>query len=118
MAERIILDQKAGRDIDAYLEYVNIVGEADGGKMMNDKEYEEFKEKIKESRKNKLYVSWRNVNGRDCKMIGQSSTCFCGHRYKSHHFDNVKTRKVNCRNCTCKLFSYVPVYGSADLKCL
>ena len=118
MAERIVFDNQAAKHIDAYIEYNNIVGDMDGGKMMSEKEYEEFKEKVKESRKNKLYVSWRNTNGRDCKMIGQSSMCFCGHRYKTHNFDNVKTRKVNCRDCKCKLFSYVPVYGSADLKCL
>lgn len=120
MAERIVFDNQAARNIDAYLEYVNIVGDMDGGKLMSEKEYEEFKDKVRESRKNKLYVSWRNIEGKDCKMIGQASTCFCGHRYKSHNFDNVKTRKVNCRDskCNCKLFSYVPVYGSADLKCL
>ena len=76
MSERIVLNNNAAKNIDAYLEYVNIVGDQDGGKLMSDKEYEEFKQKVKESRKNKLYVSWRNINGRDCKMIGQSSTCF------------------------------------------
>jgi hypothetical protein len=120
MAERIVFNSNASKNIDAYLEYVNIVGDADGGKMMSEKEYEEFKNKVKESRKNKLYVSWRNISGKDCKMIGQASTCFWGHRYKTHNFDNVKTKKVDCREskCGCKLFSYVPVYGSQDLKCL
>lgn len=51
MAERLIFDSQAAKNVDAYLEYVNIVGDADGGKMMNEREYEEFKEKVKESRK-------------------------------------------------------------------
>lgn len=74
MAERIVLDNQASKHIDAYLEYVNIVGDRDGGKMMSEKEYEEFKDKVREVRKNKLYVSWRNTSGRDCKAIGQEST--------------------------------------------
>ena len=41
----------------------SIVGNADGGKMMNEKEYEEFKSNIKEARRNRLYVSWRNRDG-------------------------------------------------------
>ena len=88
--------------------------------MLNEKEYEEFKEKVKDARANRLYVSWRNVQGKDCKTIGPSSSCFCGHRYKFHNFDNIKTRQVHCREpkCKCALFDYVPVYGSADLKCL
>lgn len=72
----MVFTNEAAKNIDAYLEYVNIVGDADGGKLMSEKEYEEFKEKVKEARKNKLYVSWRNTSGRDCKMIGQSSMCF------------------------------------------
>ena len=78
---------------------------------MNEKEFEEFKNNVREARKNRLYVSWRNINGMDCKTIGPSSTCFCGHRYKEHFFDNVKERKINCRThkCPCKMFDYVPV---------
>ena len=89
----------------------SIVGNADGGKMMNEKEFEEFKNNVRDARKNRLYVSWRNVKGQDCKTIGPSSSCFCGHRYKEHFFDNVKERKIYCREnkCGCKMFDYVPV---------
>lgn len=38
----------------------SIVGNADGGKMMSEAEYEEFKQNIREARKNRLYVSFRN----------------------------------------------------------
>ena len=72
-----------GKHIDAYLEYVkyaffinffnSIVGNADGGKMMNEAEFEEFKNNIREARKNRLYVTFRNSDGQDCRIIGPSS---------------------------------------------
>ena len=52
---------------------LRIVGNADGGKMMSEKEFEKFKRDIREARVNRLYVSWRNAEGMDCKMIGPSS---------------------------------------------
>jgi hypothetical protein len=65
-------------------------------------------------------VYWRNSTGFDCKSVGPESMCFCGHRYKNHNFDNVKTKKINCKTskCKCPLFNYIPVYGSNDVKCL
>ena len=90
---------------------ISIVGNADNGKMMNEQEFEEFKQNIREARKNRLYVVWRNSQGQDCRTIGPSSQCFCGHRYKEHNFDNIKDRKINCRTakCACKMFTYVPI---------
>lgn len=87
------------------------MGNADGGKMMNEKEYEEFKNNIREARKNRLYVQWRNAEGMDCRTIGPSSQCFCGHRFKDHFFDNIKERKIYCRTpkCKCKMYDYVPI---------
>jgi len=78
---------------------------------MSEKEFEEFKNNVREARKNRLYVSWRNREGQDCRTIGPASMCFCGHRYKEHFFDNVKERKIYCRaaKCVCKMFDYVPV---------
>lgn len=40
---------------------------------MNEKEFEEFKERIKDARKNRLYVQWRNADGMDCRTIGPAS---------------------------------------------
>mmetsp|Transcript_103790 Transcript_103790/g.143563 ORF Transcript_103790/g.143563 Transcript_103790/m.143563 type:complete len:85 (+) Transcript_103790:106-360(+) len=84
--------------------------------MMSEKEFEAYKKQVRESRKNRLYVHWRNRDGVDCKTIGPASQCFCGHRYKEHFFDNVKTREVYCRTnnakCKCKMFCYIPVFGS------
>lgn len=79
--------------------------------MMSEHEFEEYKNQVREARKNRLYVSWRNIKGVDCRMIGPASKCFCGHRYKDHAFDNVKDRRVFCREkkCRCPLFSLIPV---------
>ncbi len=121
----------AQKDIQAYIDYYkyihlpesdnnSIVGNDDNGKMMSEAEFEEYKKKVRGARANRLYVSWRNTKGIDCKMIGPSSTCFCGHRYRDHTLDNVDTRDIHCKvkKCICPLFNYVPVYGSNDLKCL
>jgi len=87
---------------------------------MSEAEFEAYKNKVRKARENRLYVSWRNSKGADCKMIGPSSMCFCGHRYRDHMFDNVDTKEIHCKvkKCICPMFCYVPVYGSADLKCL
>ena len=67
------MDGQAAKHIQAYIEYNNIVGNDDGGKMMSEKEFEEYKQKVKESRKNRLYVKFRNAEGIDCKSIGPAS---------------------------------------------
>ena len=113
--DRLIMDGNAQKHIDAYIEYNNIVGMDDGGVMMSEKEFEAYKAKVREARKNRLYVHWRNAYGVDCKTIGPASQCFCGHRYKEHNFDNVKTKQVHCKankmgkKCKCKMFTYIPV---------
>lgn len=118
--EKLTIGKDNMKHIQAYIDYKNIVGDDDGGKVMSDKEFEAYKDKVKESRKNHLYVYWANDKGFECKAIGPESMCFCGHRYKNHNFDNVKTKKVNCKQpkCKCPLFDYIPVYGSNDVKCL
>lgn len=120
MTERIVISKDNQKHIQAYIDYKNIVGVDDGGKVMSEKEFEAYKKKVAEARKNHLYVYWVNPKNFDCKAIGPESMCFCGHRYKYHNFDNVKTKKVNCKQskCKCPLFDYVPVYGSNDCKCL
>ena len=105
------------KDVQAYLDYYNIVGDDDGGKMMTEKEFEAYKKKVAYARANHLYVFYANSRGEECKSIGPSSLCFCKHRYRNHNFDNIKNKKVNCKNCKCPLFNYVPIHGSMDLKC-
>ena len=120
MSERIFIKKEYEKDIQAYIDYKNIVGTDDGGKLMSEKEFEAYKLKVADARKNHLYVYWVNSKGNDCKAIGPESMCFCGHRFKMHNFDNVKTKKVDCKDnkCKCKLFEYIPVHGSNDIKCL
>jgi hypothetical protein len=105
------------KDIQAYLNYYNIVGDDDGGKMMTDAEFEQYKKKVAFARANHLYVYYVNKYGQECKAIGPSSMCFCTHRYRNHNFDNIKSKNVNCKNCKCKLFNYIPVHGSLIIKC-
>ena len=105
------------KDIQAYLNYYAIVGDDDGGKMMSQEEFEAYKKKIAPIRANHLYVYYTNNKGEECKAIGPSSLCFCKHRYRNHNFDNITNKKVNCKNCDCKLFNYIPVHGSQDIKC-
>ena len=93
------------------------MGDDDNGKMMTDAEFEAYKKKVAGVRANHLYVFYCNKNGQECKAIGPSSLCFCKHRFRNHNFDNVENKKVNCKNCKCKLFNYMPVHGSMDIKC-
>ena len=105
------------KDIQEYLNYYAIVGDDDGGKMMTQEEFEAYKKKVAPIRANHLYVYYTNTKGEECKAIGPSSLCFCKHRYRNHNFDNISNKKVNCKNCKCKLFNYIPVHGSLDIKC-
>jgi len=116
--KQIKITSKNQLDIQAYLDYVNIVGADDNGKLMSEKEFEEYKKNVADKRKNRLYVFWVNSKGFECKAIGPETMCFCNHRYKYHDFDSVVDKKVKCKKCTCKLFEHVPCYGANDVKCL
>ena len=105
------------KDVQAYLDYCAITGDDGSNKMMSDAEFEAYKKKVSGARANHLYVYYVNNKGQECKAIGPESMCFCKHRYKNHNFDNVTSKKVNCKNCKCKLFNYMPVHGSMDIKC-
>jgi hypothetical protein len=56
---------------------ISIVGDADGGKMLSESEYEEFKKRTAIGRgPNRLYVSWTNINtNMECRLIGPQSKC-------------------------------------------
>ena len=50
------------------------MGNADGGKMMSEAEFEAYKASVREKRKHRLYTNWRNMEtGMDCKAIGPAS---------------------------------------------
>lgn len=118
--KQISINNQNYNNIQAYIDYRNIVGTDDGGKLMSEEEFENYKKNVAEKRKNHLYVYWVNADGFECKAIGPESMCFCNHRYKYHDFDSVKDKKVKCKDkkCKCKLYDYVPVYGANDVKCL
>ena len=79
MSERLVLGASAQAHIDAYLEYVNIVGESEDGRLLSEAEYEEKKKKAIEASKNRIYVVWQNVKtGMDCRVIGPSTKCMHG----------------------------------------
>ena len=118
------LDSSAASAVDAYFEYRKIVGNDDNGKLFTPQEYEEYKRKVLPQRlKNRLYVSWTNPTGMDCKLIGPETLCFCMHRYKQHKTDfEVPARssaEITCKvtGCRCSGYHFVPKNGNACLKC-
>lgn len=115
----------AGASVDEYLEYRRIVGDDDGGKMFTPEEYEEYKKKVIPQRmKNRLFTSWTNAQGMDCKQIGPETPCFCEHRYKQHQTDferipDVRPIFLPCqvKGCKCISYHYVPLMGSTPIRC-
>ncbi|CEM30336.1 unnamed protein product [Vitrella brassicaformis CCMP3155] len=110
----------ADKHLNAYFEYLNLVGDTDGGALLSEEEYGKLQAKAAKAKENELHVYWRNTStGMDCKIIGPSSKCFCGHRYRDHAWFETETKKVSCRmqGCRCLMFSYIPIHGSQDLKC-
>jgi hypothetical protein len=70
--------------VEAYLEYERVVGGEDGGVIFTDEEYASFRRAALERTQRRLYVTWRNGSGMDCKAVGPATLCECGHRYKEH----------------------------------
>ena len=95
--QRINFNAQKQNSLQAYIEYRNIVGNDDNGKLMSEKEFEEYKKNVAQKRKNHLYVYWVNADGFECKAIGPESMCFCNHRYKAHDFDSITDKKVKCK---------------------
>ena len=49
--KKISFTNQAQLDIQAYIDYTNIVGADDNGKLMSESEFEEYKKKVSEKRK-------------------------------------------------------------------
>jgi hypothetical protein len=145
----IHLTASAQDHVNAYLEYDRIVGDADGGKLFSEEEYAVFKANAIAHRADRIYVSatpnlqlaycacaaahpppllplrllqvsWRCMSsGMDCRQVGPTSPCFCGHRFKQHATDNTN-KNIFCKQagCPCKLYDYIPVRGTQDVKCV
>ncbi|ESO10554.1 hypothetical protein HELRODRAFT_167056 [Helobdella robusta] len=115
----------ANASIDAYREYKLIVGDDDGGKTFTPEQYEEYKKRVLPQRMmNRLYTSWTNEDGMDCKLIGPETQCFCEHRYRDHKtdFKEIPTDRpimLPCRakNCRCASYHYIPRRGGSVVRC-
>jgi len=109
--------------VDAYAEYRRIVGDDDGGTPFSPSEYQAYLRDVVPMRiKNRLYVSWQNPSGMDCKLIGPETKCLCQCRYKAHESDvpdpNAPgARRLPCKTCSCKGFRYVYSNGPRQVKC-
>ena len=84
-SNQISVGQGNQKHVEAYLEYCELVGDT-GGKMMSEKEFEEYKKNYSKLAENRLYTSWYNSKGLECKVVGPSTKCFCDHFYKNHDF--------------------------------
>jgi len=128
MAERqyhLKFDESRAADVDAYLEYRRIVGDDDGGVLFSLEQYEEYKKEVLPQRmKNRLFTSWTNSGGMDCKLIGPETLCFCQHRYKQHRTDfavipHDRPILLPCqvKSCRCASYHYVPLVGCCPIRC-
>lgn len=58
------------------------MGDDDGGILFTPEQYEAYKKKMFPLRlRNRLYVSYGVPGGRDCKVVGPDTPCFCTHRF-------------------------------------
>lgn len=106
--------------IQSYWEYNRLVGESDGGVLLDERAYEDIRAKAREAAKNRLFVTWTNRDtGMDCYNVGPDSRCFCGHSYKAHAWYNTESKEVHCRcpGCKCRGFDYVAGHGSWWIRC-
>ena len=128
MAERqyhLKFDGSKAADVDAYLEYRRIVGDDAGGVLFTPEQYEAYKKEVLPQRKeNRLFTSWTNSAGMDCKLIGPETPCFCEHRYKQHRTDFavIPTNRpillpCQVKGCRCASYHYVPLAGGGPIRC-
>jgi hypothetical protein len=99
------------------LTYNKLVGEADGGKELPEKEVRELLDKYKNSWENRIYVNYcRTRDRKECVRITPQSGCMCGHAFRSHEW---YAKTVGCRvpGCKCECFNYLPRNGSRSLRC-
>eukprot|EP00756_Hemistasia_phaeocysticola_P038609 Hpha_TRINITY_DN16771_c1_g6::TRINITY_DN16771_c1_g6_i1::g.75988::m.75988 len=112
----------AAEHIDAYQEYHLLVGEADGGRALPQKDFDALRARAQSIIRSgkRLFVYWRNLEtGEDCYCVGPSSRCFCGHSYSTHAWFETETKKPQCRapGCKCNCFNYINGRGSQFIRC-
>ena len=96
----------AARHVAAYLEYDRIVGGDDGGQLLSEEEYAAYLARAGAMRGGaRLYITWRcRDTGVDCKSVGPSTRCFCGHLLKQHTTDNVSGKQEHAKDVHCKVW--------------
>lgn len=115
----------AAASVDAYAEYKRIVGDDDGGVMFTPEQYEAYKKRVLPMRmKNRIFTSWVNPEGMDCKLVGPETLCFCNHRYRQHKTDfevlpqdHPILLPCKVKGCGCYSYEYVPLNGSQSIRC-
>lgn len=118
-------DKSAASAVDAYAEYKRIVGDDDGGVMFTPDQYEDYKKRVLPMRmQNRVFVSFTNSTGMDCKMIGPETLCFCQHRFRQHKtdFTTIPAERpimlpCKVKGCGCVSYHYVPQNGTQPIRC-
>lgn len=115
MVERYQLSSQAARDVQAYVEYNQVMGD---GPLLSPQAYGQHKQALQDNQHKRVFGAFLNSQGMECKAIGPASKCFCDHRLKDHNYLSPgSTKGVKCSQCNCKCFLYLPTKGSQDLKC-
>lgn len=76
--EQLHIDRQGRQHVQAYIDFMNMGGKTED---FSEKAHLQLKAKHAEYSKNKLYVTWRNADEKDCKSIGVATRCFCNHRW-------------------------------------
>ncbi|KAL8269819.1 hypothetical protein Esti_006233 [Eimeria stiedai] len=125
------------RQLDAYLEYSALVGRTDGGRLLSPEEYEGLREKAAAAAAHPLRCAWVCVpTGLHCRVVGPFSRCLCRHSFREHDVlqlpplstssssssmqqQEERELRVACKvpRCACPQFTFIPIQGSADLRC-
>ncbi|CAM9906076.1 unnamed protein product [Discosporangium mesarthrocarpum] len=100
----------------SYFLYNKLVGEADGGRQLPEEEFRQLLKAYHDSWEDRIYVHWRNSEGRECIRVKGPCLCLCGHTFKAHKW---WAKGVGCRcpGYMCPGFSYLPRQGSWALLC-
>jgi hypothetical protein len=101
--------------------YNKLVGEADNGKELPREEFQKLLDLYAETRKDRLYVFWRNKTTlKECMRVGSPNfLCTCKHMYRAHAwYANQEPFQVHCRvrGCDCKCFSYLQIRARCCVK--
>ncbi|KAL0234934.1 hypothetical protein GEMRC1_001516 [Eukaryota sp. GEM-RC1] len=114
----VLLNSEALSHVEAYQEYLNIVGEDVSAPLLSQKEFEAKRQKMIDNAHNRVYTFWVNSQGVHCRTVGPATNCVCGHRYRVHAPSSIE-EKSSCRSmgCKCRSFDVLPGHGSSYSRC-